>query len=227
MIIGVLTGYYIYGSTLIDITSEASISKHLSVDPEQPITIFETAKNGDYFAVLYSDPTDTDKSFYHFRYITKARLYKNKYYNIGGDGSPGFGTLQLNEANSSDADRTTAETFIYRAGEPAANENTCSIFKYNLDESYINFDEITDEQQIADRIKKQAASFEKLDEIELADQGTFIIEKTYQIDKPTDILTIEPGSVSEAEIRQRVLDTIDNAIEEYNAYKEAQSNENK
>ena len=72
VVIGAALGYFIYGSTLVDITSEKSIIKNLSADPEQPITILKMAKSGEYFAVLYKDPTDTDESRYHFRYITKS-----------------------------------------------------------------------------------------------------------------------------------------------------------
>ena len=39
IIIGAVSVYFIYGSTLIDITDEKSISDHLAADPDQPITI--------------------------------------------------------------------------------------------------------------------------------------------------------------------------------------------
>lgn len=42
--IGLLSAYFIYGSTLVDITSDKSISNALATDPKQPITIIKTAK---------------------------------------------------------------------------------------------------------------------------------------------------------------------------------------
>ena len=77
--------YFIYGNTLVDITSEKSISDNLAADSEYPITILKMAQIGDYFGVLYTDPVDESEGYYHFRYITRAKLYKNRYRNIGGD----------------------------------------------------------------------------------------------------------------------------------------------
>ena len=39
--IGLLSAYFIYGSTLVDITSDKSISNALATDPNQPITIIK------------------------------------------------------------------------------------------------------------------------------------------------------------------------------------------
>lgn len=225
VVIGAALGYFIYGSTLVDITSEKSIIKNLSADPEQPITILKTAKSGEYFAVLYKDPTDTDESRYHFRYITKAKLYKNKYHNTGGYSAPTYGALCMNEVNTGDSERKTADVFVYRVGKTAESTDICSVFKYNFDNSYINFDEITNEQQIVAKIKEQAESLKKLDEFELPQEDTFIIAKTYPVDKPTDNISIENGRVSEGEMRQSLLETTDDAIREYNADKEAKNDD--
>ena len=51
--IGLLSAYFIYGSTLVDITSDKSISNALATDPKQPITIIKTAKNGKYFGIMF------------------------------------------------------------------------------------------------------------------------------------------------------------------------------
>ncbi len=57
IVTGMISAYSIYGSTLIDITSEKSINKHIAIEPEKPITILKTAKVGDYFGILYQDPS--------------------------------------------------------------------------------------------------------------------------------------------------------------------------
>lgn len=225
VIIGAISGYFIYGSTLIDVTDEKSISDHLAVDPEQPITILKTAKSGEHFAVLYKDPTDEDENLYHFRYITKAKFYKNKYHNTGGYSTTTYGSLCMDEINTSDSERKTADVFIYRIGKTAESTDICSVFKYNFDESYINYDEITNEQQIITKIKEQAASLKKLDAFDLPQEDAFIIAKTYPIDKPTDNISIENGHVSEDEMRQSLLETADDAVRDYNAYKEAKNDD--
>ena len=84
-IIVITVVYNVYGNTLIDIRNETSISNNFSTSPSQPINILATAQLDDYFGVLYSDPEDKDEGFIHFKYITKAKLYINKYHNIGGE----------------------------------------------------------------------------------------------------------------------------------------------
>lgn len=83
IVVGFIASYFIYGSTLIDITSEKSINNHIAIDPQKPITILKTAQVGDYFGILYKDPLNEDYD-YTFRYITKSPFYKNRYYNTGG-----------------------------------------------------------------------------------------------------------------------------------------------
>lgn len=214
IIIGAVSVYFIYGSTLIDITNEKSISDHLAADPDQPITILATEKNGDYFGILYSDPTDGNQNIYHFNYITKAKLYKNKYHAEGGYSTFTNGTLCVCEANFRDEGRTTSEVFIYRVGKTADSGDICSVFKYNISESYIDSEKVKDEQEIIDKMEKLADSFKKLDEFNLPDVDAFIIAKSYQIDKPDDEITIENKSVSQEEMKQSVLDTIDDTIKD-------------
>src|SRR5699024_4896979 len=155
-------------------------------DPDQPITILATEKNGDYFGILYSDPTDGNQNIYHFNYITKAKLYKNKYHAAGGYSATTYGTLCVCEANFRDEGRTTSEVFIYRVGKTADSGDICSVFKYNITESYIVPEEVKDEQEIRDKMKKLADSCKKLDEFDLPNGDAFIIAKSYQIDKPDD-----------------------------------------
>lgn len=214
LLIGAAAGYFIYGSTLIDITNEKSISDHLAADPDQPITILATEKNGDYFGILYSDPTDGNQNIYHFNYIIKAKLYKNKYHAEGGYSTFTNGSLCVCEANLGDSGRTTSEVFIYRVGKTADSGNTCSVFKYNISESYIIPEEVKDEQEIRDKMEKLADSCKKLDEFDLPNEDAFIIAKSYQIEKPDDEITIENKSVSQEEMKQSVLDTIDDTIKD-------------
>ena len=66
IVIGLLTVYSIYGSTLVDITSEESISKHIAIDPQKPITILKTEKAENYFGILYKDSLNEEYD-YSFR----------------------------------------------------------------------------------------------------------------------------------------------------------------
>lgn len=211
-IIGSVSAYFIYGSTLIDITSEESISKNLSVDPKQPVKIYATAKNGDYFGVLYSDPTDEDGVF-HFRYVTKAKLYKNKYHNSGGYSTFSEGSLSFEEVNSSDEKRKTAQVFIYRVGRTAESGNECTVFKYNITNSYIVPGE-TDPQQLTEKMEKLAASYKKVDGFALPDEDAFIIVKSYKLDNPDDNIDISDKALSEEEKKQSVIDEADDMINE-------------
>ena len=131
----------------------------------------------------------------------------------------------MNEVNTGGSEGKTVDIFIYRIGKTAESTDICSVFKYNFDNSYINFDEITNEQQIIAKIKEQAESLKKLDEFELPQEDTFIIAKTYPVDKPTDNINIENGQVSEEDARQSLLETTDDAIREYNADKEAKNDD--
>lgn len=211
--IGAVIAYFAYGSTLIDITSEESINENLAVDPEQPITILATAENGDYFGILYSDPTDGDDNAFHFRYVTKAKLYKNKYHNVGGYSLFYDDYLCYNEVNTDEENRTTSDVFIYSAGRTSKSENDCSVFKYYIKDSYI-IPEETSPQQITEKYKKLADSYKKLDEFTLPDDAAFIIAKSYDIDDPDDNIDVINESVSEQEMKQRVLDETDDVINE-------------
>lgn len=213
IVTGAVIAYFAYGSTLIDITSEESINENLAVDPEQPITILATAENGDYFGIVYSDPTDGDDSAFHFRYITKAKLYKNKYRNVGGYSLFYDDYLCYNEVNTDEENRTTSDVFIYSAGRTSESENDCSVFKYYIKDSYI-IPEETSPQQITEKYKKLADSYKKLDEFTLPDDDAFIIAKSYDIDDPDDNIDVINESVSEQDMKQRVLDETDDVINE-------------
>lgn len=211
--LGLVITYFAYGSTLIDITSEESINKNLAVDPQQPIKILATAKNGDYFGILYSDPTDGDETAFHFRYVSKAKLYKNKYHNVGGSSLFYGDYLCYDEVNTNDEDRTTSEVFIYSAGRTEESGDECTVFKYNSTDSYIVPGD-TDPQQITEKYEKLADSYKKLDEFTLPDDDAFIIAKSYDIDNPDERIDVINKNVSEKEKKQSVLDEADDVINE-------------
>ena len=217
--ISCVLSYFVYGNTLIDITNEKSISNNLADNPAKAITILKTTQIGDYFAILYTDPVDEEDGYVHFRYITKAKFYKNKYHNIGG-GSAGINNpyISWDELNRRDENRKTAEVFIYTSDKSLLEDNKCSVFKYNATGTYINFEEVKSAEEIIEKIDKRANSYEKIDEFELPDDNVFIFGKTYALDNPDDIIWIVNGSVTEEDIRQEILAESDTEIKEYYNY---------
>lgn len=221
LLLGAAGAYLIYGSTLINAASDKSISQNLASDPDQPVTVLATEKFGDYFGVLYSDPAEEDSNLYRFRYVTKSPLYKNRYRNIGGDSGFTPAYLAYIEANKDGSARTQAEVFIYRVGKSEENSDRCSVFKCSTAEKYmVDFSQITDPQQIVEKIVKLADTIEKLDEFVLPSKDTFILSKTYPLTQPDDEIMVVEGSVSQQEMRRQELDTIGQTIQEYNDYKE-------
>lgn len=209
MSIGAVTAYFAYGSTLIDITSEKSINEKLAVDPKQPITIFATKKSGDNFGILYTDPTDENEEYYHFRYITKAKFYKNKYHNIGGYAKcsiidPNISFYVLNNVEN----LKTAELFIFTLDSSVFENNICSVFEYNWKDSVIDLEEITDEKQIIEKLQISADSYKKLDEFELPDEDTYMISKTYELSQNDNEIVVVNGSVSVEDMRKTAMDNV-------------------
>ncbi len=193
IVIGVVTAYLAYGSTLVDVTSEKSIIENFSSVPEQPITILKTAQFDDYFAAFYEDPADEEDGYYHFRYITRASLYKNRYHNLGGYSKPSIGITSIDELNKSDEKRTTAEVLISGIGDSIDNTYEYSIFKFDdYEEYYFNYEDIKSTEEIIEKIEKQKSSYEKIDEFVRPDD-TFIIEKTYALDNPREGICIAEG----------------------------------
>lgn len=223
IVIGLLSAYFIYGRTLIDITSEKSISNHLSADPNQPITIIKTAKNGDYFGVLYSDPVDEDDCCFHFRTITKAKLYRNKYHNIGTSSTsyvvPGDeGEIDFLDLNKIDENTKAVESFLYTFEGNSLKSNKCSVFEYNSVGCEIDYSEITDEKQIVEKMQKLADSYKKIDEFDLPNEQIYIMPITYAVSKPDNRITLEVGSVSEEDLKKQIMENSDLIIKEYREY---------
>lgn len=216
VVIGLLSAYFIYGSTLIDITNEKSISNALEIDPKQPITIIKTAKNGDYFGILYSDPADGDDSCFHFRSITKAKLYRNKYHNIGISSTSYVipvdeGDINVDELNEIDENTKTVESFLYTFEGNSLKSNKCSVFEYNSD---VIIEEDTDEKQVIEMMQKLADSYKKIDEFDLPNEQIYIIPIMYELSQPGNQISIEIGSVSEEEMRNRTMKRAESIIKE-------------
>lgn len=217
-VIGITAAYFIYGSTLVDITNEKSINNHFAIDPEKPITILKTAKVGDYFGVLYKDPLNEEYD-YSFRYITKSPFYKNRYCNIGGYSNfSGSETLGFTSIKSSNEEENKTDVFICYFGNNKYKYNTCSVFTYNLTENAINYEKITKDEEIAEKMEAMAASLKKTDEIELPNDNTFVITKTYNLDYPYEIMEIYDGSLSEKKAKQDMIAETDTKIKEYHDY---------
>ena len=151
--IGLLSVYFIYGNTLVDITSDKSISNALATDPKQPITIIKTAKNGKYFGIMYSDPSDNDETCYHFSSMTKAKLYKNKYHNLGISSTANViennddeeDKLTNDILNDIDENTKTVESFLYTFEGDTIKDKKCSVFEYN--DTGVAFDENTEDRK--------------------------------------------------------------------------------
>ena len=117
------------------------------------------------------------------------------------------------EVNTDEENRTTSEVFIYSAGRTSESENDCSVFKYYIKDSYI-IPEETSPQQITEKYEKLADSYKKLDEFTLPDDDAFIIAKSYDIDDSDDNIDVVNESVSEQDMKQRVLNEADDVINE-------------
>lgn len=85
ILIGLISAYFIYGSTLLNGYSEETIIKELSEDTDNPIEILAMQRYEDHLGILYKDPTDDDpyNDFARFDYFIKHGLYKNRYYHKG------------------------------------------------------------------------------------------------------------------------------------------------
>lgn len=208
LIVCILCAYFIYGSTLIDITSEQSISNALATDPKQPITIIKTAKNGDYFGVLYTDPVDGDDECFHCRTITKAKLYRNKYHNMGISSTSytipnDEGQINVDVLNEIDENTKTVESFLFTFEGNSLKSNKCSVFECNSSDVII--DEDTDEKQVIEMMQKFADSYKKIDEFDLPNEQIYIIPIIYELSQPGNKISLEIGSISADEMKKRTM----------------------
>ena len=218
--IGLLSAYFIYGSTLVDITSDKSISNALATDPKQPITIIKTAKNGKYFGIMYSDPSDNDETCYHFSSMTKAKLYKNKYHNLGISSTANViennddeeDKLTNDILNDIDENTKTAESFLYTFEGDTLKDKKCSVFEYN--DTGVSFDENTEEKEVTEKMQKLADSYKKIDEFDLPNEQFYIFPEVYELSKNANGICFEVGSVSVDEMKSRTMQQAKGIIKE-------------
>lgn len=219
IVIGFSSTYFIYGNTLIDITNEQSIKEILTSDPQQPVTIIKTAKNGDYYGILYSDLADNDDEYYHFKYITKAKLYRNKYHNIGGEGTIiNAPYICYDILNQNDENNKTVDVFLYATNSNLFESNMCSVFEYNSEDCAIDYNEITDEKQIVEKMQKLAASYKKIDEFDLPNEQIYIIPKNYELSQADNQISFVNGSVSVEDIKKQKMAEANLLVNEYREY---------
>ena len=210
--IGLLSAYFIYGSTHVDIKSDKSISNALATDPKQPITIIKTAKNGKYFGIMYSDPSDNDETCYHFSSMTKAKLYKNKYHNLGisstayvieNNDDDEEDKLTNDTLNDIDENTKTVESFLYTFEGDTIKDKKCSVFEYN--DTGVAFDENTEEKEVTEKMQKLADSYKKIDEFDLPNEKFYIFPEVYELSKNANGICFEVGSVSVDEMKSRTM----------------------
>ena len=205
--IGLLSAYFIYGSTLVDITSDKSISNALATDPNQPITIIKTAKNGKYFGIMYSDPSDNDETCYHFRSMTKAKQYHNlgisSTANVIENNDDEENKLTNDTLNDIDENTKTVESFLYTFEGDTIKDKKCSVFEYN--DTGVEFDENTEEKEVTEKMQKLADSYKKIDEFDLPNEQFYIFPEVYELSKNANAICFEVGSVSVDEMKSRTM----------------------
>ncbi len=123
VIIVCIAGYFGYGATMINPDDEQYISDFLSADKDNPITILDFEKYGDYAGVLYTDPVDKNSDIVHFTYMIRHNLYKNRYKIKGG------GKGNTYEADSAKASDDGSVFFIYSR---ATEADKISVFEFNI-----------------------------------------------------------------------------------------------
>ena len=218
-IIVITVVYNVYGNTLIDIRNETSISDNFATSPSQPINILATAQLDDYFGVLYSDPVDANEGCYHFKYITKAKFYKNKYHNIGGSGTSINETeIMYDILNARDKNNKTVNVFLYTFNSTLFENNKCSVFEYCSDGYEMDYSKITDEKQIVEKMQKLADSYKKIDEFELPNEKIFIIPKTYELSSANNQISFINGSVSIEDLKEQTMNEANLIVKEYRDY---------
>lgn len=160
ILIGFISAYFIYGSTLLNGYSEETIIKELSEDMDNPIEILAMQKYEDHLGILYKDPTAEDPlnganvdDYAFFADYVRHRLYKNRYYYKGG--SPGGNaTCPLTYALAEDV--LQIPCFVYDIGR---DESRCVVYESDA----------------------MGNTVRKLDEFEVPANEPYIILKEYKL----------------------------------------------
>lgn len=165
--------YLGYGTTMINPDNEKSIVNHLSSDKNKPINIIEKKKYKDYFVILYTDPTETEKNKYasHLQYYVKHKYYKNRYKlkaESGGDQTQ----IMVHFLQINDLDKSVC--FI---GNAESKETKCSIFEYD----------------------ENLHPIRKLDELDVP-QTPYIFVKEYELENEYNNIVVYDGDISLKEL---------------------------
>lgn len=175
--IGAVFGYFVYGSTLIDVTNNKSLNSHLAHDKNQSINILVTNEYEGYFAVLYTDPSDLPDTLFHLQVLEKNKYYDNKYSESAALSKLQNSSQEVSLLHVNFAESEHAVCFI------ADNENNvtkCSLFE---------FDPYT------------LQAIKKLDEIDVP-QTDYIIIKEYELEHEENTVFAFDGSKDMNEIRE-------------------------
>lgn len=160
ILIGLVSAYFIYGSTLLNGYSEETIIKELSEDTDNPIEILAMQKYEDHLGILYKDPMAEDplngtnaEDYAFFAHYIKHRLYKNRYYYKGG--SPG-GNVTCPLTSALVEDVLQVPCFVYDIGR---GESRCVVYEADA----------------------MGNTVRKLDEFEVPANEPYIILKEYEL----------------------------------------------
>lgn len=163
-------GYIIYGSTLVNLNDESSISDYLAADKSKPINILETAVYGDYVGILYTDSVDAESGcasdYAHFVALTKHKFYKNRYLKKGSN----YGNFT--QPNCYEISNSINELAVYFIFDISRNETKCSVFEADM----------------------TLMPLRKIDEFNIP-QSPYIIVKEYKLENEYNSISTYNGSV--------------------------------
>ncbi len=167
ILISLIFAYFIYGSTLIDITSEKSVNKYLSEDESATITVLAKDTYQDYALIVYT--TSADLSSVHDREFVRHKLYKNRYRSVGSKNQTNGYSVSLNRVRNADFE----DENVYAISNVQSDYTSCSIFE--IDNNTM-------------RILK------KVDEVDVPNKA-YIIFKEYRLESEDHSLIAFDGSL--------------------------------
>ena len=152
--------------------------------------------------------------------MTKAKLYKNKYHNLGisstanviEDNDDEEDKLTNDILNDIDENTKTAESFLYTFEGDTIKDKKCSVFEYN--DTGVSFDENTEEKEVTEKMQKLADSYKKIDEFDLPNEQFYIFPEVYELSKNANGICFEVGSVSVDEMKSRTMQQAKGIIKE-------------
>lgn len=175
MIIGCFAGYFGYGATMVNPNSEKSIINYLSVNKNQSVNIIKTKKYNNYFAVLYTDPSEIEinKNSAHLIYFSKSKYYSNRYQEKAKTGGKQTDPIVMYLVVDDESDNNNNNEVSCFIGNIATNETKCSIFE--LGDDYL--------------------PIRKIDEIEVQKNEPYILVKKYKLSNSNHDIVCYDGSI--------------------------------